>query len=96
MDSAIVIVGLFVVILAEIIFTFFVLEREKAEKERLLDELAKANTAISAKSAQEYAMMRAMDNVPIEKKKNEPEGVDASELSDDEYDEFLKKQLKVG
>lgn len=90
------VIGLFVVILAEGVLIYFILERERLEKEKLLDELAKANTAIAAKSANEYMLMRSMDNVPVEKKKNEPQGVDVSELSDEEYDKMLKESMKVG
>lgn len=97
MDSILfiyVIVGLFAVIFAEFAFLLFVLDRSQKEKDRLVDELAKANTAIIAKSANDYAMMRAMDNTPVERKKDEPQGVDVTELSDTEYDEMLKNQLK--
>ena len=88
------IVGLFVLLIIEIIFTYFILDKDYLEKQRLFDELAKANTALAAKSAQEYVMMRGMDNVVKEEPKREAEAKDISDLTDDEYDKMIEQQLK--
>jgi len=89
-----IIIGLFVIIIVEAGFTYLLLEREKSEKDRLLDEIAKANTALAAKSAQEYVMMRSMDNVVREEPKREETAKDMSELTDEEYDQAIAEQLK--
>ena len=89
-----IIAGLFLLLLVEIIFTYFILDKDYSEKQRLFDELAKANTALAAKSAQEYVMMRSMDNVVKEEPKKEAEARDISELSDSEYDKMIEQQLK--
>ncbi len=97
MDSPIflfVIGGLFVVIIAEFLFLVYVLDCTQKEKARLLEELAKANTAIVAKDANSYVMMRSMDNVVREEPKPNPEGVDASELTDEEYDKMIAQANK--
>lgn len=99
MDSIVlifIIFGLFCVILAEFIFLIYVIDYTNKEKVRLLDEITKVNTALVAKDANDYVMRRTMDNVVQTETKREPEGVDASELTNEEYDKMLKETLKVG
>lgn len=89
-----VLLGLFLTILGEFVFLMYVLDCTNKEKTRLLDEITKLNTALVAKDANDYVMRRTMDNVVKEEPKRTPEGVDASELSDEEYDKMIEQANK--
>ena len=89
-----VLLGLFLTILGEFVFLMYVLDCTNKEKTRLLDEITKLNTALVAKDANDYVMRRTMDNVVQQEPKREPEGVDSSELNDEEYDKMLAQANK--
>ncbi len=86
-----IVLGLFIVIIAEFFFLQWVVESSNKEKERLLEELSKANKALIAKSANDYVMMTAMDKTAKEEPPKEPGEADSSELTDEEYDKMIAK-----
>lgn len=97
MDSFLIvfiITGLFVTILAEFIFLIYVLDYTNKEKNRLLDEITKLNTALVSKDANEYVMRRTMDNVVKEEPKQPEQTADSSELTDEEYDKMIEQANK--
>lgn len=96
MDSILffIIGGLFLVIIVEFFFMQWVIENISKEKDRLLDELSRSNKAIIAKNATEYVMTTSIDKVPVDKQPmvEEDPAKEVSELTDDQFDEFIKKQ----
>ena len=72
----------------------WVIENISKEKDRLLDELSRSNKAIIAKNATEYVMTTSIDKVPVDKQPmvEEDPAKEVSELTDDQFDEFIKKQ----
>lgn len=83
---------LFAIIIALVIERWAFAESQQKKEQMYLDEISKANKALVAKSANEYVMMTAMDKTVKEEKKEEPLGLDISELSDEEYDKMIKLQ----
>lgn len=89
--------GLFAIIILLLVDRWSLLDKADKEKERLLEELSKLNTALISKNANEYTMMRTMDKVVKEDKPAvaDPDLVDETEMEDDDFYEALDKRAEL-
>lgn len=94
-----VIAGLFVVIIAEFVFLKYVIDSEKAEKAKLIDQLQATNRALISKNANDYVMTTSMDKVLKEEKSDkpftEPQEIPEETLTDDQFFDAIGKSLKT-
>lgn len=84
-----------------IVIAFLLIERSRLadqfskKEDKLLAENSRMVKALISKNANEYVMTTAIDKVPEEPKiQQEPDTIPEENLSDEEFFESIKKQIK--
>jgi hypothetical protein len=91
----IIIIGLFIVIVAQVIERHYATSDDTHIQERtnFLNEIAKLNSALITKNTNEYLAVRAMDKAVAQiQPREESDEQDVSTLNDEEYQALIDRQ----
>jgi hypothetical protein len=90
MSDLIFFIFLFILIIIQIIERIIYYIESKSEREKLIDELARAQKAIISKNVNEYMAAIAMDKVDKDKPKIENDNILLSDADDETFDKVIK------
>jgi|SRR5579859_4046433 len=86
---------LILVVIIQGVERYFFAEQVQKAQDKLLEELSRATKAVIAKNANDYVMTTSIDKVqPEEKPQLEPDMIPEENMTDDEFDAAIKRQLK--
>lgn len=89
-------ITLIIIVIIQAVERYFFAEQVQRDRNKILEEMSRLVKAVIAKNANDYVMTASIDKVaPEEKIPLDPELVPEDQLTDEEFDQAIGKQLKA-